>query len=181
MRKAPTVVLLSAAGLAIAVSLAAQQSPYPPAKPQAAAAPRTVQRGAQLVMLGGCDDCHTPKLQGGAPDMSKRLSGHPQNAPLPPEVAGGISTNMLLTAWRGPWGLTLTANLTPDKETGIGKWTLADFEKTLRTGVDPTGYVIRPPMPIASLQNLPDADLEAIFMFLRTLKPMKNAVGRTGK
>jgi hypothetical protein len=98
---------------------------------------------------------------------------------LPPEVAGAIAVNPLLTAWRGPWGLTLTANITPDRETRIGKWTLADFEKTIRTGVDPTGHVIKSPMPITSLQNLPDADLEAIFRFLQAQKPIKNAVGRT--
>ncbi len=75
----------------------------------------------------------------------------------------------------------MTANITQDMETGIGKWTLADFKKTIRTGVDPTGYVIKPPMPIPTMQNLPDADLEAIFKFLKTVKPVKNAVGRTGK
>ncbi len=171
---------LALVGIAGAVSLFAQQSPYPPAKPEAPAAAGTVKRGGQLALLGGCDDCHTPKLQGGVPDMSRRFSGHPANGPLPPETAGAVTTNMMLTAWRGPWGLTLTANITPDPETGIGKWTVADFKKTIRTGVDPTGYVIRPPMPIATLQNLPDADLEAIFKFLQAQKPIKNAVGRTG-
>ncbi len=87
---------------------------------------------------------------------------------------------MMLTAWRGPWGLTLSANITPDPETEIGKWSVADFKKTIRTGVDPTGYVIRPPMPIMTLHILPDADLEAIFRFLKAQKPVKNAVGRTG-
>ncbi len=99
--------------------------------------------------------------------------------PLPPEVAGAISTNMMLTAWRGPWGLTLAANISPDAETGIGKWTVEQFKKTIRTGVDPTGYVIRPPMPIAGFQNLPDQDLEAIFRYLKSQPPVHNAVGRT--
>jgi hypothetical protein len=166
-------------GAATAVTLAAQQNPYPPAKPQRVAQAGSLQRGAQLVMLGGCDDCHTPKLQGGVPDMSRRLSGNPANGPLPPETAGAITANMALTAWRGPWGLSLTANITPDQETGIGKWTTEDFKKTIRTGVDPTGYVLKPPMPILTLQNLPDADLEAIFRFLKVQKPIKNAVGRT--
>jgi hypothetical protein len=88
---------------------------------------------------------------------------------------------MLLTAWRGPWGLSLTANLTPDPETGIGKWSAEDFKKTIRTGIDPTGYVLKPPMPIAMYQNLPDADLDAIFRFLKSQKPIRNAVGRTGR
>jgi mono/diheme cytochrome c family protein len=179
MRRTLLVIGLALAGATGVVSLYAQQSPYPPAKPQALAPAASLKRGGQLALLGGCDDCHTPKLQGGVPDMSRRFSGHPQNGPLPPETAGAITANMLLTAWRGPWGLSLTANITPDKETGIGKWTVADFKKTIRTGVDPTGYVLKPPMPIGTLQNLPDADLEAIFRFLQSQKPITNAVGRT--
>ncbi len=162
-----------------AVSVLAQQNPYPPAKPQKLAPMGSLERGGQLVMLGGCDDCHTPKLQGGVPDMTRRFSGQPPNGPLPPEVAGAITTNMMLTAWRGPWGLTLAANISPDPATGIGKWSVEDFRKTIRTGVDPTGYVIRPPMPIAGFQNLPDQDLDAIFRYLKSQKPVPNAVGRS--
>jgi hypothetical protein len=173
------------AGAFIAVAsisiVAGQQpgSPYPPAKPQAMAAAGTAARGAQLVALGGCHDCHTPKLQNGVPDMSRMLSGHPQNAPLAPEVIGGVSSNMLLTAWRGPWGISLARNLTPDKETGIRSWTLADFKKTLRTGVNPKGEVLMPPMPIGEIQNLPDQDLNSIYAYLRAIKPVHNVVGRT--
>ncbi len=152
-------------------------NPSPPAKPQPLAPAGTVARGAQLVMLGGCNDCHTPKLQNGEPDMSRALSGHPENAPLAPNVVGGISTNMMLTAWRGPWGVSLSRNITPDKETGIGSWTLADFKKTIRTGVNPKGEVLMPPMPIAQFQNLPDSDLDAIYAYLRTVKPIRNVVG----
>jgi len=163
------------------VTASAQQpaNPYPPPKPMAMAPAGSVARGAQLALLGGCHDCHTPKLPNGAVDMSKPLMGHPQSAPLPPDVAGGVSTNMLLTAWRGPWGVSLARNLTPDKDTGIGNWTLAQFKSTIRTGVNPKGEVLRPPMPIANLQNLPDADLEALFAYLKSLKPVSNPVGRT--
>lgn len=153
-------------------------SPYPPAHPQPLAPAGTAARGAQLVMLGGCNDCHTPKLQNGMPDMSRALSGQPEGAPLPPDVLGGMSTNMMLTSWRGPWGVSLSRNLTPDKETGIGTWTLADFKKTIRTGVNPKGEVLMPPMPIGELQNLPDSDLDAIYAYLRTIKPIHNQVGR---
>jgi hypothetical protein len=95
-------------------------------------------------------------------------------------VASLYDANMMLTQWRGPWGLTITRNLTPDKETGIGTWTVEDFKKTLRTGIDPKGQVLRPPMPIPGLQNLPDEDLEAIFAFLNTVKPVRNDAGRVG-
>ncbi len=183
MNRHVTFVVGAAAFVALTcISLVAGQQagrPYPPAKPQTLAATGTAARGAQLVMLGGCNDCHTPKLQNGAPDISRALSGQPQNSALPPEVVGGISTNMMLTAWRGPWGVSLSRNITPDKETGIGGWTLADFKKTLRTGVNPKGEVLLPPMPIAEFQNLPDKDLDAIYAYLRTVKPVRNAVGRT--
>jgi mono/diheme cytochrome c family protein len=181
MIRSACVTIAACAVAAIAtVPIAAQQpgNPYPPAKPQVAAPTGTAARGAQLAMLGGCHDCHTPKLQSGALDLSRPLMGHPENAPLPPEVTGGVSTNMLLTSWRGPWGVSLARNLTPDTETGIGKWSFDDFRKTIRTGVNPKGEVLLPPMPVANLQNLPDSDLRAIYSYLRTLKPVRNAVGR---
>lgn len=181
MTRKPTLVLLAAALVAaIVVPIAGQQaSPLPPAKPEKMAPAGTAARGAQLVLLGGCHDCHTPKLPDGQIDFPKAFMGHPAKAPLAPEVVGGVSTNMHLTAWRGPWGLTLARNLTPDKETGIGSWTLADFKKTMRTGVNPKGEALRPPMPVGNLQNLPDADLEAIYLHLREVKPVKNVVGKT--
>lgn len=174
---AVTVALVVAACLPL---VAGQQpaSPYPPARPEAMAGAGTAARGAQLLALGGCHDCHTPKLQNGAPDMSRALSGHPQNAALPPDVLGGISSNMMLTAWRGPWGVSLSRNITPDRETGIGSWTLADFKKTLRTGVNPKGEVLLPPMPIHELQNLPDRDIEALYAYLRTVAPIRNTPGK---
>ncbi len=182
MYRITTVVLVVAATTAVAtLPLLARQppaSPYPPASPRAMGAPGTPARGRQLVELGGCHDCHTPKLENGVLDLSHELSGHPTNAPLAPAVIGGVSANMLLTSWRGPWGMTLARNLTPDKETGLGAWTQADFRKTIRTGVNPKGEVLRPPMPIATLQNLPDQDLNAIWAYLRTVKPIHNAVGR---
>jgi hypothetical protein len=181
--KTNATLVLGTAALAAAMSmpLVARQAPgnpYPPPKPMTMAAGGAA-RGAQLVMLGGCHDCHTPKLQNGAPDMSRALSGHPSSAALPPDVVGGVSTNMLLTAWRGPWGVSLARNLTPDKETGLGDWTLADFKKAIRTGVNKKGEVLMPPMPIGTLQNLPDQDLDAIWAYLRTVKPIRNQVGRT--
>lgn len=174
-------VLVSVLAFAVVLPIAAQQppaNPLPPAKPERLSPAGTAARGAQLVMLGGCHDCHTPKNQDGSIDFTKSFMGHPENAPLAPQVVGGVSTNMLLTAWRGPWGVTLARNLSPDKETGIGSWTLADFKNTIRTGVNPKGEALRPPMPIGNLQNLPDADIEAIYRHLMTVKPIRNHVGR---
>jgi len=167
----------------VSIPLVARQAPgagYPPPKPEPMASGPAA-RGAQLVMLGGCHDCHTPKGANFALDLTRSLSGHPQNAALPPEVVGGIASNMMLTAWRGPWGVSLARNLTPDRETGLGGWTLADFKKAIRTGVNKKGETLLPPMPIVNLQNLPDQDLEAIWAYLRTLKPIKNAPGQPSR
>ncbi len=178
LRVAPLGVLAVALAGATLVTLAANpqpQSPYPPPQPMTfAAVPTSAARGAQLIMLGGCHDCHTPKLPGGRLDLARALSGQPLGGPIPAETPGGVCSNMMQTAWRGPWGVTITRNLTPDKETGIGNWSLTDFKRTLRTGVDPKGQVLNPPMPIAMYQNLPDQDLEAIFNYLRTVKPVHN-------
>jgi hypothetical protein len=74
--------------------------------------------------------------------------------------------------------MTLSRNITPDKETGIGNWTLEDFKRTIRTGVNPKGETLLPPMPIPVYQNMPDPDLEAIYRYLRTVKPIRNSVNR---
>jgi mono/diheme cytochrome c family protein len=182
MRKLAVVslALLAVNAMLLVWTMADDQPPplYPPGRAQALATPpESAARGEQLAFLGGCHDCHTPKLPDGRLDLSRVLSGHPADAPLPPEVEDAASTNLHLTAWRGPWGLTLARNLTPDRETGIGNWSLEDFVKAMRTGVSPDGRNLYPPMPIPNYQNLPDEDLRAIYSYLRTLKPTRNPVG----
>lgn len=62
-----------------------------------------------------------------------------------PWEMAGAGTN---PAWAGPWGVSYTANLTPDAETGLGKWTVKDFKATIRTGRHMgRGRAILPPMP----------------------------------
>ena len=145
----------------------------------AAAAPASatsVARGAQLVLLGGCNDCHTTKLANGQPNMAHMLAGYQPGSPMPPAIPGVVTGNPQLTAWRGPWGLTLSRNITPDKLTGIGTWTLAQFIHTMRTGVDPNGRALLPPMNYQNLGRLPDADLAAIYNYLMSVKPIHNLV-----
>jgi hypothetical protein len=81
------------------------------------------------------------------------------------------------TAWAGPWGVSFTANLTPDMETGLGRWAERDFMTAIRTGKHQgRGRDILPPMPIPVFTNFTDADLKAIFAFLRTVPPVVNRV-----
>lgn len=97
-----------------------------------------------------CSTCHTPKMfdESGMPmfepdgalkhDHERFLSGHPANEPYPTwsfedAMKGSFGAmNAGLTAWAGPWGVSFTANLTPDKETGLGEWTEEAFIQSLR-------------------------------------------------
>jgi len=144
-----------------------------------------VKRGDYLVNTMGCGDCHTPYKMGPngpEPDMTLFLSGHPESMKMPPPPApsgpwvGSISATS--TAWAGPWGISYTANLTPDPETGIsGTYTEEQFIMTIREGKKQgRGRMILPPMPWPVIRNLTDEDLKAIFAYLQTLKPIRNKV-----
>ena len=142
-------------------------------------------RGKYLVATSGCMDCHTPlKLgaNGPEPDLSRLLSGHPEAlrmppAPALPEGPWGTVSSSTNTAWAGPWGVSFTANLTPDAETGLGNWTASDFRATIRTGRHMgRGRAILPPMPIPVYNNFSDSDLNAIFAYLRTIPAVRNRV-----
>jgi len=113
--------------------------------------------------------------------MSRMLSGHPENFALPsaprPEGPWIVSAAATNTAWSGPWGVSFTANLTPDRETGLGKWTQRNFTETIRTGRHMgRGRPILPPMPIPMCKNFTDADLEAIFSYLQSIPAISNRV-----
>ncbi len=76
-------------------------------------------------------------------------------------------------------GVSFPANLTPDKETGLGEWTEEAFIQALRTGKhqgQPNGRQILPPMPWVMFREATDADLKAIWAYLRSVPPVKNAV-----
>ena len=144
-----------------------------------------VARGHYLVSTSGCHDCHTPfKLgpNGAEPDMSRALSGHPESLVMPPapQLPPGpwlVTMAATNTAFAGPWGVSFTANLTPDADTGLGQWTLKNFMDTIRTGRHlGRGRPVLPPMPIPVYNNFTDDDLEAVYSYLRTIQPIRNRV-----
>ena len=139
---------------------------------------KRVERGRYLVLTSACDDCHSPKLDAqGTPDPERRLSGRPMTTMPPSQGDGEIRVSLDLTAWSGPWGMSYAANLTPDPETGLGRrYTEAAFLQTIRTGKKPEGEPLLPPMPWPVYKNMTDEDLKSIYAYLRTLKPIKNAV-----
>jgi mono/diheme cytochrome c family protein len=146
-----------------------------------------IERGKYLVTVGGCHDCHTAKVYGPAGpalDTTRLLAGHPADSKLPAAPTSDIgpnkwmaATNEHLSAWVGPWGVSFARNLTPDVETGIGSWTEAIFIKALRTGKDMgEGRDILPPMPWQNFAQMTDADLKAIFAYLKSLTPVHNPI-----
>jgi hypothetical protein len=155
----------------------------------AAAAPAVkggnVEHGRYLVDTSGCIDCHTPMKMGpNGPekDMTRHLSGHPEGMVMPPAPAlppgPWIATfGATGTVAAGPWGTSFAANLTSDKETGLGNWTFNDFKSTIRTGRHMgRGREILPPMPIPVYNKFNDKDLADMFAYLQSLPALKNRV-----
>lgn len=145
-----------------------------------------IELGEHLVIIGGCHDCHTPKKMtnhGPVLDSSLWLSGYQSGMPLIDinrvEIEGkGLSVSSDLTQWVGPWGISFTANLTPDP-TGIGSWTEEQFIYCLRKGKLkglPGSRSILPPMPWEMIGQMTDNELKAVFAYLKSIKPINNLV-----
>lgn len=119
--------------------------------------------GAYLFTAAACNDCHTPK------DNGSPVAGM--------ELAGGFEFPMPLG------GITRSANITPDPETGIGDWTEDDFVDRFKAYAD-SSYappVVNPGefntvMPWTMFSNMKSEDLKAIYAYLKTVKPVRNEV-----
>lgn len=144
-----------------------------------------VKRGAYLVNIMGCDDCHSPKVfgpNGPEVDMERRLSGHPRSFTNPkPDTAAlrsWVLFNHMTTSMVGPWGVSFAANLTSD-DTGIGTWSEEQFLTAIRKGKFKgleNSRGLLPPMPWQQYAKASDEDLKAIFAFLKSTKPVENIV-----
>ena len=132
----------------VPVDLATYQGPSPTGAPVELANADVIAKGAYIVRMADCAACHTAK--GGAP------------------FAGGRELVL-------PFGIIYSPNLTPDPETGIGKWTDTDFLNALHRGVAPDGSRYYPAFPYPSYTLLSDADALAIKAYLFSLKPVKQA------
>jgi Cytochrome c len=142
-----------------------------------------IARGKYLVDIMGCHDCHTPMKMGPKGpewDMTRALSGHPEEAVMPPAPAlppgPWVATiSGTFTAFSGPFGTSFTRNLTPDKETGLGDWTVEEFIATMQTGRERgKGRPVLPPMPVQNLRALSDSDIRALFAYLQSIPAIKN-------
>ncbi|MDE1150220.1 MAG: cytochrome c [Azospirillaceae bacterium] len=130
------------------VPLSAYKGPSPTGVPAELANASLLERGAYLTAAADCQACHT--VEGGTP------------------YAGG-------RAFKLPFGTLYTPNITSDPDTGIGRWSDADFLKTLRDGVGPGGRHLYPALPYASYTLMTDDDLLAIKAYLASLPPVKRA------
>ena len=147
---------------------------------------KVIERGKYLVTTMGCTDCHSPKKNGSnGPEVIPELmlSGYPSDRPIIKFVDPMIKEGFVmfypdLTAAAGPWGVSFAANLTPD-ESGIGNWSEEQFKKALTQGkykgMD-NERMLLPPMPWPNFENLTNEDVNAIFMYLKNIKPVKNIV-----
>ncbi len=107
--------------------------------------------------LGHCVECHTPMVQG-RPDLENRA------------YAGGVHFAL------GPDAELISANITQDVETGIGGWSDAEIAAAITQGVRPDGGQIHPLMPFGFYASMEKADVDALVAYLRTVKPVVNAV-----
>jgi mono/diheme cytochrome c family protein len=133
--------------LAVAASVLAGAGAWQAtAQDQAQPSADIVKKGEYLARAGDCVACHT--------------------APEGKLFAGG-------RAMPTPFGTLYTSNITPDTETGIGKWTADDFYRTMHNGRFPDGGLIYPAMPFASYTKVTRADSDAIFAYLKTITPIR--------
>ena len=175
--------LLACAAIGSAVTVGCGQAPATQsAAPAQGAAPAQspVERGKYLVTIMDCNGCHTP-FKNGVPDMTRMLSGHPEGikiaAPAKLPAGWSVMINETNTAWAGPWGVSFTANLTSDQNSGMGIWTEEMFVNATRKGRHMgTSREILPPMPWRMQADLTDEDLKAIFAYLRTVPAITNHV-----
>jgi mono/diheme cytochrome c family protein len=104
-----------------------------------------VVKGAELAAIGNCAVCHT------------RTGGRP--------FAGGLPIPT-------PFGVIYSTNITPDPETGVGKWSEAAFRRAMHEGVDRSGHHLYPAFPYDHFVRVTDNDLDAIYAFLMTRDPV---------
>ncbi|NNF34734.1 MAG: diheme cytochrome c-553 [Saprospiraceae bacterium] len=146
-----------------------------------------IEQGKYIVETFGCAHCHTPKKmtdRGPVIDESQWLMGHPADSEIPTieksEIfsRGWTYSNMDHTAHVGPWGISYGANITSDV-TGIGAWSLDHFKKSLsqgkHKGMD-NGRPVMPPMPWTDYVHMSDNDIESLFLYLKSTKPIRNIV-----
>lgn len=146
-------VLVILALLALAVAGVAALSHQPaiapvPLPPRSSFDAALIARGSQLAAIGNCQECHTAER------------GRP--------FAGGRPMHT-------PFGVLHTTNITPDPDSGIGRWSEAAFTRAMREGVDREGRHLYPAFPYEYFARLTDDDIRALYAFAMTREPVRAA------
>lgn len=123
-----------------------------------------VVHGRYLVDLLGCGACHTDGAFDGAPDVDKLLAG---------SQTGIAYTNPLEYAEPG---VVYPSNITPDNETGIGRWSDAEIADAIRAGIGQHGKRRLATMPWPGYARLQDDDVDAIVAYLRSIPAIRHRV-----
>ena len=124
---------------------------------------KVIERGKYLaVHVAGCSDCHSKR------DFSK------YSGPVVPGTEGG--GGMVFDQKFGLPGVIYGRNITPDSATGIGTWTDDEILRAMTQGISKNGDTLFPLMPYPNFNRMAKEDLLAIIAFIRTLKPISNAV-----
>ena len=110
-----------------------------------------VKHGFYLVTIGHCMECHTPMIKGRR-DFANALG------------KGGFE-------FKGPWGVSVSRNITSHKENGIGAWTDAEIKRAITQGIRKDGTRMKPPMGYEFYVNMTGGDLDAVVAYLRTVPP----------
>src|ERR1700748_1510032 len=145
-------VLIAAAAAGFAVAWRPAIATIEPPQPQSFD-PGLVKRGRELATIGNCSDCHT--VRGGA------------------SFAGGLPVPT-------PFGTIYSSNITPDPESGIGRWSEEAFRRAMRSGVNRDGQHLYPTFPYDHFTNVSDQDDAALYAFLMT-RPAVNAPARANE
>jgi mono/diheme cytochrome c family protein len=141
------VLLIGCAGLGIALARRPAIASIDPSHPPSFDT-GTIKRGRDLAAIGNCGDCHTAR------------DGK--------NFAGGLPVQT-------PFGTIYSTNITPDPETGIGRWPEAAFARAMREGVDRDGRHLYPTFPYDHFTNVTDADDRALYAYLMTRQPVHAA------
>jgi len=124
----------------------------PVAQPIATYSAATLERGRELAALGNCVTCHTS------------AQGKPN--------AGGLGIQT-------PFGTVYSTNLTPDPQTGIGLWSQQAFNRAMREGISRDGHHLYPAFPYTSFTRTSDEDLTALYGWLMSQEPVRQATPET--
>ena len=125
------------------------------------ATPERLARGKQL--FDSCQGCHSP---------------HDWKPHEPTVLPGMLGAGMVMPIEELP-GRIVPPNLTPDPETGSGKWTDDQFARAIREGIGHDGRALFPMMPYQHFRAFPDEDIASLVVFIRSLPPVRNPLPKT--